>query len=279
VVVATGVVTTIAGSVGMTGSSDGTGAAARFNGPGAMVIDGAGNLYVADNFTIRQVVVATGVVTTLAGIAEMTGSSDGTGAAARFNQPGSVAVDGAGNLYVADYSSDTIRQVVVATGVVTTLAGTAGMAGGSDGTGAAARFNQPEGVAVDGASNLYVADYSNYTIRKVVVATGVVTTLAGTAGMGGSTDGTGAAARFDYPEGVAVDGAGNLYVADFSNSTIRKIVLQSGVVTTFVGVAGQFGVKLGPLPGGLNGPSGVAALPNGELFITDSSENVVLAAP
>ena len=110
-----------------------------------------------------------------------------------------MAADGAGNLYVADNANNTIRKVVVATGVVTTLAGTAGMAGSTDGTGAAARFNSPCGVAVDGAGNLYVADNINNTIRKVVVATGVVTTLAGTAGMTGSTDGTGAAARFNAP--------------------------------------------------------------------------------
>jgi hypothetical protein len=150
------------------------------------------------------------------------------------------------------------------------------MSGSSDGTGAAARFYGPHGVAADGAGNLYVADFGNNTIRKVVVATGVVTTLAGTAGMTGSSDGTGTAARFNGPESLAVDGAGNLYVADAYNHTIRKIVLQSGVVTTLVGVAGQRSVKLGPLPGGLNLPEGVAILQNGGIVISVFSENAVL---
>src|SRR6185369_9507778 len=103
-----------------------------------------------------------------------------------------------------------------------TLAGTAGMFGSADGTGAAARFSNPSGVAVDSAGNVYVADAGNSTIRQVTAA-GVVTTLAGTAGMFGSADGTGAAARFSDPTGVAVDSAGNVYVADQSNHTIRQV--------------------------------------------------------
>ena len=204
------------------------------------------------------------------------GNTDGTGAAARFNLPFGVAVDGAGNLYVADSNNHTIRKVVVATGVVTTLAGTAGMSGSTDGTGAAARFNNPYGVAVDGAGNLYVTDRTNHTIRKVVVATGVVTTLAGTAGMSGSTDDTGAAARFNNPSGVAVDGAGNLYVADSNNGTIRKIVVATSSVTTIVGAAGRLSNQPGPLPASLNDPTAVAALPTGELFLTGARESVVL---
>jgi sugar lactone lactonase YvrE len=134
-----------------------------------------------------------------------------------------VATDGAGNIYVTDTNSQTIRKVVLQSGVVSTLAGTAGMSGSVDGTGAAARFNQPEGVAADGAGNLYVADSNNDTIRKIVMESGVVTTLAGAAGMPGSADGTGAAARFQYPFGVALDGTGNLYGADCDNNTIRNV--------------------------------------------------------
>ena len=237
-ITAAGVVTTLAGATGMFGSTDGTGAAARFDFPSDVAVDSAGNVYVADpdNCTIRKVSAA-GVVTTLAGTAGMSGSADGTGAAARFGfrSPSGVAVDSAGNVYVADTSNNTIRKVSAA-GVVTTLAGTAGMRGSADGTGAAARFSfdfpfsSAGGVAVDSAGNIYVADTSNNTIRKVTPA-GVTTTLAGTAGMSGSADGTGAAARFGLPSDVAVDGAGNVYVTDMMYSTIRKIT-PAGVTTT-----------------------------------------------
>ena len=169
------------------------------------------------------------------------GIADGTGTAARFSFPYGVAADGTGNLFVADTMNHTIRKVVMITGVATTLAGTAGIYGSTDETGAAARFYRPNGVAADGAGNLFVADGLNHTIRKVVVATGVVTTLAGTVGMSGGTDGTGAAARFNTPYGVAVDGAGNLFVADSSNHTVRKVVVATGVVTTLAGTAGMSG--------------------------------------
>jgi hypothetical protein len=137
-----------------------------------------------------------------------------------------VAVDGAGNVYVADVQNHTIRKITPA-GVVTTLAGRAGQRGSADGTGSAARFFYPSGVAVDGAGNVYVADLYNHTIRKITPA-GVVTTLAGSAGQRSSEDGTGSAARFHYPSGVAVDGAGNVYVADERNNKIRKGVPISG---------------------------------------------------
>src|SRR5207253_1773206 len=152
--------------------------------------------------TIRQVTPA-GVATTLAGSPGKSGSADGTGSAARFYGPFGVAVDSAGNVYVADKYNDTIRQVTPG-GVVTTLAGLAGNDGSADGTGSAARFYCPVGVAVDSAGNVYVAAYHNDTIRQVTSA-GVVTTLAGSAGKGGSADGTGSAARFYNPSGVAVD--------------------------------------------------------------------------
>lgn len=263
VVVSTGTVTTLAGTVGMCGSTDGTGAAARFSNPGGMAADGSGNLFVADagSHTIRKIVVSTGAVTTLAGTAGMSGSADGTGTAALFNAPRAVAADGSGNLFVAD-SSHTIRQVVVTTGVVTTLAGSTGSAGSTDGTGGAARFNFPRGVAADGSGNLFVADMGNSTIRRVVVSTGAVTTLAGTAGSTGGTDGTGAAARFFAPHCVAVDGSGNLFVADTLPTSIRKVVVATAAVTTLAGVAGF-------------GSVGIAVDGSGNLFIADQRSSVV----
>ncbi len=221
-----GVVTTLAGSPGQIGSADGTGSAARFDDPTGVAVDSAGNVYVADrgNDTIREITPA-GVVTTLAGSPGQAGSSDGTGSAARFFDPYGVAVDGAGNVYVADTQNETIR-IITPAGVVTTLAGSPGQAGSADGTGSAARFLLPQGLAVDGAGNLYVADTGNYTI-PVITPAGVVTTLAGSPGQTSSADGTGSAARFGFPTGIAVDGAGNLYVADFGNDTIRKLSIPS----------------------------------------------------
>ena len=156
-VTAAGVVTTRAGTPGISGSANGTGAEAEFNSPDGLTADLAGNAYVADNSnTIRKVTPA-GVVSTIAGIPGVTGSSDGVGSAATFDQPAGMAVDASGNLFVADSVNDTIREITPA-GVVTTLAGRVGMPGSSDGTGTAALFNQPLGIAVDAGGNLFVAE-------------------------------------------------------------------------------------------------------------------------
>ena len=220
-----GAVTTIAGSPGAAGSTDGTGSAARFSHPiGAAGVDVNGNIYVADanNDTIRKVTPG-GVVTTLAGSPGIPGSADGAGSAARFSEPYGVAVDNDGNIYVVDSGNDTVRKVTPS-GVVTTLAGSPGIPGSDDGAGSVARFNNPQGVAVDSSGTIYIADTVNETIRAITPG-GVVTTLAGTPGVGGSTDGAGSAARFDSPRGVTVDSCGNIYVADSDNQTIRKITL------------------------------------------------------
>ena len=189
---------------------------------------------------VRKVTPA-GVVTTLAGQAGVFGSADGTGTNALLGHPEYVALDGAGNLYIADSGNDTIRKLTPA-GVVTTLAGSAGNSGSADGTNSAARFNDPLGIAVDSAGNLYVADANNNTIRKVtpVGTNWVVTTLAGSPGNSGSTDGTGTNALFNFPFGLAVDSVGNVYVADYGNYTIRKVT-PAGAVTTLAGSAGNYG--------------------------------------
>ncbi len=231
--------TTLAGSPGDPGSSDGTGNAAQFDNPTGVAVDNAGNLYVTDwyNCTVRKIS-PTGVVSTLAGSPGSVGSSDGTGSAARFNYPYGVAVDGAGNVYVADFYNSTIRKIT-SSGVVSTLAGLAGIAGSADGIGSDARLHYPYGMAVDSSGNVYVGDEGNNTIRKITPG-GAVSTLAGSAGLAGSADGAGSAARFDHPLGVAVDSSGNVYVADLYNSTIRKITA-AGVVSTLAGVAGNSG--------------------------------------
>jgi sugar lactone lactonase YvrE len=164
IVIATGAVTTFAGN-GTSGFPDGTGTAARFAGPKGIAADGSGNLYVADmgNYCIRKIVIATGEVTTFAG--GTPGDAVGTGTGARFNQPCGIAAAG-GNLYVADTGNNRIRTIVIATGVVTTLAGN-GTRGEADGTGTAAQFDRPRGITVDGSGNRYVADYGSHRIRKI----------------------------------------------------------------------------------------------------------------
>src|SRR6266850_364237 len=173
---------------------------------------------------------------TLAGSAGQTGSSDGTGSAALFHYPYGVAVDSSGNVYVADSGNSTIRKITPA-GVVSALAGPAGQSGSVDGSGSAARFNSPFSVAVDGSGNVYVGDCLNSTIRKIAPA-GVVSTLAGLPEHTGSTDGTGSAARFFNPQGVAADRSGNVYVADTFNGNIRKIT-PAGVVSTLADATGS----------------------------------------
>jgi streptogramin lyase len=214
-----GVVTTLAGS-GAMGYADLTGTAAQFNYPEGVAVDSTGNVYVADYFNncIRKITPA-GVVSTFAG-SSTKGYKDGIGTDAQFYAPLAVAVDSADYVYVADFANNAIRKITPA-GVVTTLAG-GGTEGFANGTGMAAQFYWPKGVAVDSAGYVYVADTYNNRIRKISPA-GVVTTLAGN-GTGGFANGTGTAAQFNWPKGVAVDSTGNVYVADTYNHAVRKLV-------------------------------------------------------
>lgn len=273
IVIATGVVTTFAGTAGVSGSNDGTGTAAQFYLPRGITTDGT-NLFVVDtlNQTIRKIVIATAEVTTLAGAAHIGGTSDGTGADARFSYPRGITFDGA-NLFVTDTSSSIIRKIVVATGEVTTIAGSPYVSGTSDGTGPDARFYEPSGITTDGI-NLYVGDVRNYNIRKIVIATGEVTTFAGTSGTSGSNDGTGTNAGFYQPHGITTDGT-NLFVADTGSNTIRKIVIASGVVTTLTGQASASGNTDGVLVDArFNAPYGITT--DGiRLFVTDSNGHTI----
>jgi sugar lactone lactonase YvrE len=269
-----GVVTTLAGSAGVFGSSDGTGSAASFALPQGVAVDNAGTIYVGDsaNHTIRKVTPA-GVVTTFAGLAGSRGSSDGAGSSARFFNPIGVATDSSGNVYVADNGNVTIRKITPA-GVVSTLAGVIGNAGSDDGTGSGARFAFPSGIATDSTGNIFVADTSNHTIRKITSA-GVVTTIAGSVGAVGSADGTGSAARFDGPRGVATDGVGMLYVADTGNSTIRKIT-PAGAVTTLAGLASNTGSANGTGSNArFNIPYSIAASSAGRVCLADTLSHTI----
>ena len=268
-------VITVAGQGGNTGGTDGSGSVARFYGPTDVAIDSFGNFYIADtyNHAIRKLTSA-GVVSTVAGYTGISGSADGAATVARFNHPSGVAVDWAGDVFVADTDNNVVREITSA-GVVSTLAGAAGTSGSLDGTGTAARFNKPAGIVVDTAGNLYVADTLNHTIRKIT-PWGIVSTLAGAAGTGGSVDAVGTAARFYGPQGLALSSPGTLYVADANNSIIRKITVSTGSVVTWAGLAGATGSADGP--GSIAQffyPCGITADSNGDLFVADTDNHTI----
>ena len=217
-----GEVATVAGFAGESGSADGFDASARFSTPAGVAIGPDGRIWVADagNHTIRCID-PTGVVKTVAGRAGTRGSTDGTGTNARFQNPRALVVAGDGRVYVADTGNHVIRRID-ANGQVSTLAGKAGVAGASDGTGSSARFSSPRGIAIGPDGTLFVADSGNHTLRRLT-PDGVVSTLAGTPGTAGSSDGRGGQARFNGPSGIAATPSGALVVADEGNNTIRRV--------------------------------------------------------
>ena len=262
-----GVATTIAGAAGSPGSTD---TPPRFQFPAGITVLG-GELYVTDsgNNTIRRVTTA-GVVTTIAGNPGSTGSADGSGITALFNNPQGIVALG-GDLYVADFGNNTIRKVSTG-GNVTTIAGSAGNPGAADGPSSVARFRSPLGIATLGTS-LYVADSGNDTIRKVLVPSGATSTFAGSAGQAGFADGSGASARFSSPDGIAGVGSA-LYVADRGNHAVRRISTSSKV-TTFAGDPGAATTRNGdPGTALLNAPAGITGV-EGTIYFTDINENVV----
>jgi hypothetical protein len=271
IVIATGAVTLLAGSpTGATGLANLTGSAATFNQPYGITTDGI-NLYVADhgNNEIRQIVIATGVVTLLAGDPTgLSGHANGTGTSATFAEPSGVTTDGT-NLYVADYGNNEIRQIVIATGAVSLLAGSPTcLAGITNATGTGASFDYPIGIATDG-TNLYVADYGSNEIRQVVISSGAVTLLAGDpTGASGHAPGTGTSATFYYPYAITTDGT-NLYEADYGSCEIRQIVIATQAVTLLAG--SQTG-----LSGTTNGIGTAARFSYPEGITTDGSNLYVV---
>src|ERR1035438_475343 len=195
--------------------------AADFSLTTGIATDPAGDIYVANSHNTILKITPAGVVMTLAGTPNVRGRADGIGSAASFVYPIGIATDSAANIYVADKVSNTIRKISP-TGVVTTVAGTAGVSGHADGIGKDASFAGPVAVATDSTGNVYVADYGNYTIRKIA-PNGVVTTFAGAAGVAGNADGSGASASFTTPYSIATDSAGNVFVAERASDTIRKL--------------------------------------------------------
>jgi sugar lactone lactonase YvrE len=222
-----GVVSTFAGQSGVTGSGNGSGTSATFNYPIGIAVDSTGIVYVADssNHLIRKIT-KDGVVSTVAGQSGLAGSGNGSGTSVTFNYPQGLAVDSTGTVYVADSSNHLIRKITK-DGVVSTLAGSGSAGSGSNGSGTSATFRAPSGLAVDSTGTVYVADTGNHLIRKIT-KDGVVSTLAGS-GLPGSDNGSGTSATFRAPSGLAVDSAGTVYVADYSNHLIRKIAVASYV--------------------------------------------------
>ena len=242
---ATGVITAVAGTIGAGfGGDGGPATAALLAFPRGVALDGAGNLFIADssNDRVRRVDAASGVITTVAGTgkdgSQVSDGDGGPATAALLASPESVALDGAGNLFIADLGNSRVRRVDAATGVITTVAG-AGAAGfgGDGGPATAALLAFPNGVALDGAGNLFIADSSNDRVRRVDAATGVITTVAGTGVEGFSGDGGPAtAARLWGPRGVALDEAGDLFIADADNNRVRRVAGVAVPVTNWPGI-------------------------------------------
>ena len=256
-----GTVTVLAGT-GAVGSADGAANVATFNSPEGVAVDSSGNVFVADtdNNEIREIHASSGQVTTV------------VGAAAGLYNPYGIAVDAAGTLYVADTGNNEIRKVST-NGTVTTLAGSTA-AGSADGAGALASFTHPFAVAVNSAGDVYVADFGNNEIREITPA-GVVTTTAGSP-TAGSADGFGTQASFFSPSGIAVDAAGNVYVADTNNNEIR-LISPNGYVTTLAGSTTAGDTNGNATAASFNLPFGLALSSNGTLYVGDFRANDIRA--
>ena len=278
------VITTIAGNgTGGYSGDNGQATAAELSFPSGVAVDSAGDLFIADssNERIREVVKATGKIITAAGNGTYGFSGDGglaTSTATELADPVAVAVDAAGDLFIAGGAR--VREVNHATGVITTVAGngTAGYAG-DNGPATAAELNYRDGIAVDAAGNLlFIADYDNERIREVNLTTGKIITVAGngTAGYAGDS-GQATAAELNYPSGVAVDTAGDLFIADQNSARIREVDRTTGVITTVAGngTAGYAGNNGPATAAELSLPSGVAVDSTGNLFIADQYEHRV----
>lgn len=256
-------VSTFAGSTtAVSGNANGTGNDARFNSTKSAIQDSDGNLFVADgtNHVIRKITPA-GVVTTFAGTAGTSGGTNGTGTSATFNLPYGLAIDASNNIYVAEQNGYRIRKITPA-GEVTTLAGS-GVYGSTDGTGTNAQFQNPRGLVLDNAGNLFVSTFR--TIRKIVIATGVVTTFAG-GGTGSNYDGTGNNAQFYATEQLCIDKQNNIYVAD--HRAVRKIT-PAGVVSTIVGNFNATGMRNGTTTALFTQITGIAIDETGYLYVTE----------
>jgi len=273
-----GVITTIAGTPGVSGFSGDGGAAtaARLSNPLGIVVDGSGNLYFADggNNRIRKITAADGKISTIAGNGSAAYSGDGGPAiAASLNFPYGVALDKDGNIYFADFSNNRVRKITIASGLISTIAGNGtGTFNGDDKPATEASLSSPLNVAFDKDGNLIITDNLNYRIRRVSATDGKISTIVGTGSSGFAGDGgLATAARVAQPGGAVYDAAGNLYFADRGNNRIRKVAAGTGIITTIAGsgTAGFNGDGLAVFASRLNFPNSVAVDAAGNVYIGD----------
>jgi sugar lactone lactonase YvrE len=262
---------------------------AELDQPSSVVLDGSGNMYIADSAhnRIRMVSASTGLISTIAGSGKPGYGGDGslaTDKSVTFNSPYDIAMDGAGNLYIADSYNSVIRKITAATGIIATVAGNGTLGSAGDGGAAtAAELNYPRGVTVDGSGNLFIADTANHRIRRVDAVTGIITTIAGKGivydhGVGADSGDGGPAvdAELNFPYAVAFDLAGNMYIPDSGNNVIR-IVNPAGIIDTFAGtrLGGYLGDGGPATAAELDVPQGVITDPAGNVYIADTQSSAI----
>jgi sugar lactone lactonase YvrE len=279
----TGVITTIAGTGKHGFAGDGALATdAALKGPSDIAIDAKGNIYIADSYNnrIRKIDIATGNINTVVGTGRMGYTGDGGPALkATLNIPSSVAVDPAGNIYIADFGNNVIRKVDATSGNISTIAGD-GKEGkkGDGGAATDAELDKPGGVAVTSSGDVYIADEVNCKIRKVDGSTGIITAVAGTGKEGKKGDnGPATSAQLSKPCSVALDAAGNIYIADEYNAEIRKVDASSGDITTIAGT-GKEAVDAADgdaTTTALDAPCGVAVDASGNVYLADHLTSLI----
>jgi sugar lactone lactonase YvrE len=278
VTTSTGMIARVAGDFQQGSTGNGGPATSALLGAATYLgLDTAGNLYIADdsNNVIREVVAKTGIINSVVGNGQAGYSGDGGNAlSAELNGPSAVAFDLAGNLYIADLGNNVVREVSAKTGIISTIAGN-GSPGysGDGGIATSAALNQPAGIAVDNAGDIYIADLTNCAIREVSAKTGIISTIAGNGICGyGGDGGPAASAELNGPSGIALDLAGDLFIADTYNQGIRKVFTNSGIIETIAGngEAGYTGDGGPAIRAELNYPQSVAIDPMGNLYIADS---------